>query len=126
MKSLRSIAATAARRYFVGYRCAHRGTQLSVGWVEGDFIRCFYHGWKYDGAGQCVEQPAEAEAFAPKVRVPAYPVQEYIGLIFAYLGEGEPPPLPRYPKMESADISLDVAGLQTDLQLLQQRREFIG
>ena len=31
---------------------------------------------------------------------------------FAYLGEGEPPPLPRYPKMESADISLDVAGLR--------------
>ena len=70
----------------VGYRCAHRGAQLSAGWVEGDFIRCFYHGWKYDGAGRCVEQPAEAEPFAPKVRVPAYPVQEYLGLIFAYFG----------------------------------------
>ena len=98
--------------HLVGHRCAHRGTQLSAGWVEGDFIRCFYHGWKYDGAGRCVEQPAEAETFAPKVRVPAYPVQEYLGLIFAYLGVGEPPPLPRYPKMESADISLDVAGLR--------------
>ena len=98
--------------HLVGYRCAHRGAQLSAGWVEGDFIRCFYHGWKYDGAGRCVEQPAEAEPFAPKVRVPAYPVQEYLGLIFAYFGEGEPPPLPRYPKMESADISLDVAGLR--------------
>jgi 5,5'-dehydrodivanillate O-demethylase len=98
--------------HLVGYRCAHRGAQLSAGWVEGDFVRCFYHGWKYDGAGRCVEQPAEAEPFAPKVRVPAYPVQEYLGLIFAYFGEGEPPPLPRYPKMESADISLDVAGLR--------------
>ena len=32
--------------YAVGFRCAHRGTQLSAGWVEGDCVRCFYHGWK--------------------------------------------------------------------------------
>src|SRR5256886_8373688 len=25
-------------------RCAHRATQLNTGWVEGDEIRCFYHG----------------------------------------------------------------------------------
>src|SRR5882724_7946692 len=98
--------------YVVGFRCAHRGTQLSLGWVEGDCIRCFYHGWKYDGSGQCVEQPAEGQSFAEKVRIPSYPVQEYIGLLFAYLGEGEPPPLPRYPRFESADISLAVAGLK--------------
>jgi 5,5'-dehydrodivanillate O-demethylase oxygenase subunit len=98
--------------YLVGNRCAHRGTQLSAGWVEGDCIRCFYHGWKYDGAGQCIEQPAEVESFAHKVRVPSFPVKEYIGLIFAYIGEGEPPPLPRYPKLESAEISLEVAGLR--------------
>ena len=98
--------------YLLGPRCAHRGTQLSAGWVEGECIRCFYHGWKYDGTGQCVEQPAEDHAFAEKVRVPGYLVKEYIGLIFAYVGEGEPPPFPRYPILESTEISLDVAGLR--------------
>lgn len=98
--------------YLVGPRCAHRGTRLSVGSVEGECIRCFYHGWKYDGSGQCNEQPAEEQSFAAKVRIPGYPVQEYIGLIFAYVGEGEPPPLPHYAKFESPDISLDVAGLR--------------
>jgi 5,5'-dehydrodivanillate O-demethylase len=98
--------------YLLGPRCAHRGTQLSAGWVEGECIRCFYHGWKFDGTGQCVEQPAEDHAFAEKVRVPGYPVKEYIGLIFAYVGEGEPPPFPRYPILESTEISLDVAGLR--------------
>src|SRR5919202_5832867 len=44
--------------HVVAFRCAHRGTQLSTGWVEGDCIRCFYHGWKYDGSGQCIEMPA--------------------------------------------------------------------
>ncbi|HLY64456.1 MAG TPA: Rieske 2Fe-2S domain-containing protein, partial [Chloroflexota bacterium] len=26
--------------HLVAFRCAHRGTQLSTGWVEGDCIRC--------------------------------------------------------------------------------------
>ncbi|HEX7233153.1 MAG TPA: Rieske 2Fe-2S domain-containing protein [Candidatus Binatia bacterium] len=98
--------------YLIGSRCAHRGTQLSVGAVEGECIRCFYHGWKYDGSGLCVEQPAEGQSFTDKVRIPSYPVQEYIGLIFAYMGEGAPPPLPRYPRFETDEISLDVAALK--------------
>lgn len=90
--------------HVLAFRCAHRGTQLSTGWVEGDCIRCFYHGWKYDQTGQCVEQPAEEAGFAAKVKVQAYPTQEYLGLIFAYLGEGEPPPLPRYREFEDEGI----------------------
>src|SRR6266508_2352874 len=93
--------------HVTAFRCAHRGTQLSIGWVEGDCLRCFYHGWKYDGSGQCVEQPAEEAGFAAKVRIQSYPVHEYLGLIFAYLGEGEPPPVPRYPDMEDCDGLLE-------------------
>src|SRR5262249_1604917 len=88
----------------VAFRCAHRGTQLSTGWVEGDCIRCFYHGWKYDGSGQCVEQPAEDAGFASKVRIKSYPVQEYLGLIFVYIGDGDAPPLPRFPEFETAGV----------------------
>src|SRR5439155_16312006 len=33
--------------YLMDFRCAHRGTQLSTAWVEGDNLRCFYHGWAY-------------------------------------------------------------------------------
>ena len=90
--------------YVVGFRCAHRGTQLSLGWVEGDCIRCFYHGWKYDGTGQCVEQPAENESFASKVKIRSYPTQEYLGLVFAYLGDGAAPPFPRYPQLETEGV----------------------
>lgn len=89
--------------YLVAFRCAHRGTQLSVGSVEGDSIRCWYHGWKYDGSGQCVEQPAEPRPFCEKVKIKSYPVQEYLGLIFAYVGDGEPPEFPRYPNFEEAE-----------------------
>src|SRR5581483_775735 len=84
----------------VAFRCAHRGTQLSTGWVEGDQIRCFYHGWKYGPDGQCTEQPAEPEPFCGRIRIRSYPAQDYLGLVFAYLGEGEPPDLPRFPEFE--------------------------
>jgi 5,5'-dehydrodivanillate O-demethylase len=93
--------------HVVGDRCAHRGTQLSVGWIEGDSIRCLYHGWKYDASGQCVEQPAEPKSFAADMCIPSYPVQEYLGLIFAYFGEGEPPPLNRFPKFENPQYVVD-------------------
>ncbi len=86
--------------HLIGFRCAHRGTQLSTGWVEDDCVRCLYHGWKYDETGQCVEQPGEAQPFTSTVKIPSYPVQEYLGLIFAYLGTGDPPPMPRYPGLE--------------------------
>ena len=32
--------------HVVAFRCPHRGTQLSLGWVEGDSLRCRYHGWR--------------------------------------------------------------------------------
>jgi 5,5'-dehydrodivanillate O-demethylase len=92
--------------HVVDSRCAHRGTQLSTGWVEGDCLRCFYHGWKYDGTGQCEEMPAEDPSFPPKVRIKSYPVHEYLGLVWAYLGEGEAPPLPRLAQFEQEGLLL--------------------
>src|SRR5438094_1034831 len=90
--------------HLLAFRCAHRGTQLSTGWVEGDELRCFYHGWKYGPDGQCTEQPAEPEPYCQRIKIRSYPVKEYLGLIFAYLGEGEPPPLPRYPDFEANGV----------------------
>jgi 5,5'-dehydrodivanillate O-demethylase len=96
--------------HLVGHRCAHRRTQLAAGSVEGDDIRCLYHGWKYAPTGQCIEQPAEHQnSFADKIRIPAYPVKEYLGLIFAYFGEGAPPEFPRFPDFEDPSVLVHVA-----------------
>ena len=81
-------------------RCAHRGLLLSVGKIERDCLRCRYHGWKFDGSGQCVEQPFERKSFAAKVKIASYPVEEYFGFIWVYLGEGPPPERPRWPELE--------------------------
>ncbi|MDA0239013.1 MAG: Rieske 2Fe-2S domain-containing protein [Proteobacteria bacterium] len=78
--------------------CPHRLTVLNTGWIEGETIRCRYHGWRFDETGGCVEQPAEAKPFCHKIpKLAAYPTHEAHGLIFAYFGEGDPPeflPLP--------------------------------
>jgi len=79
-------------------RCAHRNLALDYGRVEGDSIRCPYHGWLYDRTGQCLAQPAEPEgsSFKEKVKLKSYQTQEASGLVFAYMGPGEAPVMPLY------------------------------
>lgn len=93
--------------HLVGGHCIHRLTRLHTGWVEGDEIRCMYHGWKYDGSGQCVHRPAEPSRISDKTRIAAYPTHEYAGMVFAYMGSDDPPEfsLPRNDALErSGDL----------------------
>src|SRR5581483_9691220 len=69
--------------HVVEFRCAHRRSQLSIGYIEGDNIRCRYHGWVYDANGQCVEQPGEPQPFCDRIQIRSYPTIEYLGLIHA-------------------------------------------
>lgn len=94
--------------HLVGERCAHRCTVLHTGWVEGDEIRCMYHGWKYDGDGRCTERPVERDAIPPVIRIAGYPVHEYAGLIFAYFGTPPAPAfdLPRRAVCERTDATI--------------------
>ncbi|MEZ5343448.1 MAG: Rieske 2Fe-2S domain-containing protein [Acidimicrobiales bacterium] len=80
-------------------RCCHRGTTLYFGRVEDNGIRCSYHGWLFAEDGQCLDQPCEPDRGRNKAsyRQPWYPVQEYNGLIFAYMGPADKQPVfPRF------------------------------
>ena len=78
--------------------CSHRGADLSYGRVEDGGLRCVYHGWLYNINGRCLDQPGEARGgdHRDSIRHPAYPCKERSGVIFAYMGPGEPPLLPNY------------------------------
>src|SRR5215210_2721261 len=81
----------------VAENCPHRGASLFFGRNEESGIRCVYHGWKFDAAGNCIDMPNEpAESdFKTKVKANAYPCQERGGLVWTYMGPRvEPPPLP--------------------------------
>ena len=86
--------------HMVQDRCPHRGTSFAYGWVEGDSIRCRYHGWMFSSEGQGVDFPAETATYARSLCIDTYPVQEYLGVIFGYFGGDEPPALPRFPELE--------------------------
>ncbi|MGH7076335.1 MAG: Rieske 2Fe-2S domain-containing protein [Stellaceae bacterium] len=77
--------------------CPHRGADLAFGRREKGGLRCAFHGWLFDVDGRCRETPAEPEGsrLCERVRQAAYPVREANGAIWAYLGPGEPPALPR-------------------------------
>ena len=68
--------------------CVHRGTRLTLGDLDGDLLECAYHGWTYDGEGNCVKIPAHPEQKPPpKARVKTYRCKESYGLVWACLGE---------------------------------------
>jgi 5,5'-dehydrodivanillate O-demethylase oxygenase subunit len=80
-------------------RCPHRSASLALGIPQDQGIRCPYHGWQFNSEGQCLSQPFEevdGPGFKDRVAIPAYPVQELGGLIFAYMGPQPAPLLPRY------------------------------
>lgn len=82
----------------LGLHCSHRGTDLSYGRVEDGGLRCLYHGWLYDIGGCVLEQPGEPGGGANRgeIRHRAHPCREAGGVIFTYMGPGDPPLLPNY------------------------------
>ena len=80
--------------------CIHRGTPLSLGWVEDGELVCAYHGWRYRADGVCTRIPAlPADRAIPRgARVDAYRVEERYGLIWVCLDEpdGEIPEFPEF------------------------------
>lgn len=68
--------------------CVHRGTRLTLGHLRDDLLECAYHGWTYDGDGNCVKMPAHPEQKPPpKAKVRTYRAKERYGLVWACLGE---------------------------------------
>ena len=83
------------------FRCSHRGASLEYGRVEERGLRCCYHGWLYDVDGNVLEMPLEPapNPFLKQIQHPGYPVREFGGLVFAYMG-----PLERMPEFPLYDV----------------------
>ncbi len=82
----------------IGRQCPHRGVDLCYGRLEDGGLRCPFHGWLFDVAGACLEQPAEPidSTFHRKIKHTAYRCRAKNGIVFTYMGPGDPPPFPEY------------------------------
>ncbi|HTW84016.1 MAG TPA: aromatic ring-hydroxylating dioxygenase subunit alpha [Candidatus Sulfotelmatobacter sp.] len=85
--------------------CPHRGADLAFGRLEDGGLRCTFHGWLFATDGRCLEMPAEPEdsTFCARMRQRAYPIVERAGILWGYLGEGEPPAFPDYDCFRAPD-----------------------
>ena len=82
----------------IGRYCAHQGVDMIYGRVEKDGLRCMYHGWLFDNCGKLVVSGDWVPEGEKRMSVgqPAYPCIEAGGVIFTYMGPGNPPLLPPY------------------------------
>lgn len=69
-------------------RCCHRQAALSLGEIEGDNLRCGYHGLLFDGTGACIEVPSQ-KTIPPGARVKSYATREQQGFLFVWMGDPE-------------------------------------
>lgn len=94
----------------VDARCPHRGASLAYGFADECAVRCPYHGWAFDPAGQCVDMSAFAnrDNLLAQITTPAYQVRELGGMVFAYLGPDPAPALPHYDLFVADDALRDV------------------
>jgi len=66
-------------------RCPHRNVPLSLGSVEGERLRCGYHGWAFDTRGVCREVPSLCGEPEGKARVvPRFAAREQDGYVWVY------------------------------------------
>jgi phthalate 4,5-dioxygenase oxygenase subunit len=91
----------------LGIRCPHRLASLEYGQVREDGLMCSYHGWKYDVHGRCIDTPLEPRdsTLKQQIRHLWYPVEEWAGVLWTYMGPDKenPPPLPRIDVLARTD-----------------------
>ena len=84
--------------------CPHRRASLFLGRNEECGLRCVYHGWKFDAAGNCgdmMNEPPDTR-YKSKIHITAYPTAEMGGVVWAYLGPKER--MPALPKFEWTQV----------------------
>ena len=88
--------------------CPHRRASMAYGKTEERGIRCCYHGWLFSPNGKILETPGEdsdskqAAKLRETFKLGAYPVIEFNGLVFSYLGPMNK--IPEFPHYDSFEI----------------------
>ncbi len=88
-------------------RCPHRSTRLSVGAVDGDCLRCAYHGWAFDAGGRCVEIPSLPGGPIPgRAAVDAFAAVVEHGLVWVRLDSSVPTRVPACPARSDPEMKV--------------------
>jgi len=83
--------------------CPHMGTNLGLGKVVGNTLRCYFHHWRYDESGACVDIPC-GEPIPARARLHRWATEERYGFIWVYPDAVAPAPVPEPPELEGQTI----------------------
>lgn len=117
-----AFRATDGRVGFFDEACPHRGASLALARNEDCALRCIFHGWKIDVSGEVVDAPSECndpKGFAKKVKVNHYPVREAGGLLWVWLGKGQPARFPDLPFTQVQPHQVFVASTKIPVNWVQ-------
>jgi Phenylpropionate dioxygenase and related ring-hydroxylating dioxygenases, large terminal subunit len=91
--------------------CIHRGANLSIGKIKNDCIQCAYHGWEYNGDGDCTKIPqlTERQAIPLKAKAIPYACMEKYGLVWVNLAGNDPEP-PVFGKLDDPAFHFVILG----------------
>jgi phthalate 4,5-dioxygenase oxygenase subunit len=103
------------------HRCPHRCASLFLGRNEEGGLRCIYHGWKFDVAGNCLDMPSVPPPdFKQKVKAKAYRTIERAGIVWVHMGaQAEVPPLPGFEILDLPEDEVRVSFIQRECNYLQ-------
>ena len=107
-EDLINFKTTESKIGLVHKNCPHRRTSLLYGKCESKGIRCCYHGWLFSPEGEILETPGEnpnskqAEQLRKKFKLGAYPIKEFNGIVFTYMGP--PEKMPEFPHYDAYEI----------------------
>ena len=100
-------------------RCCHRSLPLSHGRLEGDRLRCGYHGLVFDTAGKCVEVPGQ-RTIPPGAEIGSYPLVERWQWIWIWMGDpalADPDLIPHWDCMASDEWTCAPGNGRTPLEI---------
>jgi phenylpropionate dioxygenase-like ring-hydroxylating dioxygenase large terminal subunit len=83
--------------------CPHLGTDLGIGKVDGNLIRCFFHHWAFDGEGHCQDIPCQS-AIPEKAKLLAYATEEKYGFIWLYPDRKAPESVAEFDELKGQEL----------------------
>ncbi|WP_292861129.1 aromatic ring-hydroxylating dioxygenase subunit alpha [Nostoc sp. LPT] len=83
--------------------CPHLGTDLGIGKVDGNWIRCAFHHWAFDETGFCQNIPCQSE-IPTQAKLQAYATEEKYGFIWIYPDAEAPEGVADFDELKGKEI----------------------
>jgi nitrite reductase/ring-hydroxylating ferredoxin subunit len=88
--------------------CPHMGTDLAIGKVVGNTLRCFFHHWRFDGEGQCVDVPclSDKSQLPKQAKLQSYATCERYGAVWVWPDHTAPEPVTEFDGLAGAELEV--------------------